>query len=116
MWRRATHIPPVSPRWLLLTTNRPATLIFRCSCANCCATVRLPKVIELEAPPADWGFKAHKQTMKLRFRRAEFEQMLDSYAKLLVRQLRHHLDHFSRVSQLILPLTRRVMCSTWCPC
>lgn len=42
------------------------------------------KVIELEAPPADWGFKAHKQTMKLRFRRAEFEQMLDSYAKLLV--------------------------------
>ena len=43
-----------------------------------------PKVIELEDPPADWGFKAHKQTMKLRFRRTEFEQMLDSYSKLLV--------------------------------
>eukprot|EP00040_Diaphanoeca_grandis_P008265 m.44626 g.44626 ORF g.44626 m.44626 type:complete len:446 (+) comp19722_c1_seq1:176-1513(+) len=41
------------------------------------------KVIELEEPKGEWGFKALKQTMKLSFRRGEFEKVIDTYKTLL---------------------------------
>eukprot|EP00041_Stephanoeca_diplocostata_P014029 m.251899 g.251899 ORF g.251899 m.251899 type:complete len:446 (+) comp19548_c1_seq3:192-1529(+) len=41
------------------------------------------KVVDLESPAAEWGFKALKQTIKLTFRLGRFEEMMKSYRTLL---------------------------------
>lgn len=41
------------------------------------------KVVELETPAAEWGFKALKQTIKLTFRLGRHEEMMKNYRTLL---------------------------------
>jgi len=41
------------------------------------------RVVELEDPKAEWGFKALKQTIKVNFRLGNFDAVIETYKKLL---------------------------------
>jgi len=41
------------------------------------------EVIRMEEEKGEWGFKAHKQTVKLQFKRAQYKEMMVAYKEML---------------------------------